>query len=147
MLRQSDEPGTENEGVPNSHCDEQPRHRPIPAALAQPARGQRRQHETIEVSRGRADQRRHAEGVVAAAGADVRDDVAGLQLQGGDQPGGVFFLLALWPFQPVSDPLPEPSKLPFGSKFVEAPRADEPSIMSDARSVAKTIRVRIYPSP
>src|SRR5436309_807808 len=36
---------------------------------------------------------------------------------------------ALWPFQPVSDPLPEPSKLPFGSKFVEAPRADEPSIM------------------
>src|SRR5438874_127988 len=40
--RQPREAGAENEDVSDSHRDEQPRHRPVPAALAQPARGERR---------------------------------------------------------------------------------------------------------
>src|SRR5215217_1456253 len=52
--------GGENENVSERHRDEQPKHRSVPAALAQPSRYEGRRHEAEEISGRRADQRRKA---------------------------------------------------------------------------------------
>ena len=52
----------ENQDVSERHRDEQPEHRPVPAALTQPARHEGRRHEAEEIAGGRTDQRRKAAG-------------------------------------------------------------------------------------
>ena len=52
--------GGENENVSERHRDEQPEHRSVPAALAQPSRHEGRRHEAEEISGRRTDQRRKA---------------------------------------------------------------------------------------
>ena len=53
--RQPAKSGGENEDVSERHRHEQPQHRSIPAALAQPARDKGRRHEAVEISGRRTD--------------------------------------------------------------------------------------------
>src|SRR3954447_16441637 len=52
-LHANSQPGIsrgKNDDVPETHRHEKPRHGPIPAALAQPSRRERREHEADEIS-------------------------------------------------------------------------------------------------